>query len=213
MKNKSLVRNDFVKLIAVIAMVVDHLGAVFFPGLLLLRVIGRLAFPIFAFGVAEGYHYTSNIGKYMVKMALLGIFSQLPYMFLFLINGLNIAFTFLVGLGLIWAVDKRKYWYVAPILALPFLFKMDYGIFGVLLVFSFHFFRENKIRASLVSIGLLSIFAVREVLAPFHLFGVLLAQYWPERLARINLGKGFFYWFYFAHLVILLAVRQIMLNL
>ena len=48
------------KIIAAISMVIDHVGLMFFPTLKILRIIGRLAYPIFAFMIAEGCYYTKN---------------------------------------------------------------------------------------------------------------------------------------------------------
>ena len=53
------------KLIAVAAMVVDHLGALVFPEALWMRVVGRFAMPVFAFLLVEGYHQTRHLGRYL----------------------------------------------------------------------------------------------------------------------------------------------------
>ena len=56
--------NTFVlKLIAIISMLIDHIGAILFPSSEVLRIIGRLAFPIFAFIIVEGYFHTKNLKK------------------------------------------------------------------------------------------------------------------------------------------------------
>ena len=61
------------KLFAIITMVIDHIGYALFPEVLLLRIIGRLSLPIFAFLVAEGYHYTRNIKQYMFRIFIFAI--------------------------------------------------------------------------------------------------------------------------------------------
>lgn len=74
------------QLIAAIAMLTDHLTWILFPGYptdalpIILHIIGRLAFPIFAFFIAEGYHYTRNKNKYMLRVLILAIISHVPYM-------------------------------------------------------------------------------------------------------------------------------------
>ena len=62
--NKGLTGNQL-KLIAVITMTIDHIGLAFFPQQMLFRVIGRLAFPIYAYMIAEGCRYTRSMGKYL----------------------------------------------------------------------------------------------------------------------------------------------------
>ena len=57
---------DVLKLIAIVSMLLDHVGKIFFPKILILQIIGRLAFPIFAFFIAEGFYYTRNKLKYFI---------------------------------------------------------------------------------------------------------------------------------------------------
>ena len=61
------------KCIAVVSMFIDHLGYTQFPGVLWLRCIGRLAFPIFAFQIAEGARRTENLGKYLARLAVFAV--------------------------------------------------------------------------------------------------------------------------------------------
>ena len=70
----------FLKIIAVLAMIVDHTAVVFFPGELWMRVVGRLAFPLFAWSIAVGAQKTRNISKYALRLLLVGVISQPFYM-------------------------------------------------------------------------------------------------------------------------------------
>lgn len=72
---------NVLKIIAAVSMLCDHLGLIFFPDALWLRIIGRLAFPIFAFMIAEGCRYTKNKLRYFLSVALLGAVCQLAYVF------------------------------------------------------------------------------------------------------------------------------------
>ena len=56
----SFLSGNSLKIIAAIAMTVDHIGVVIFPNFAILRIIGRIAFPIFAFMIAEGCRYTKK---------------------------------------------------------------------------------------------------------------------------------------------------------
>ena len=67
------------KLIAMVSMVFDHVGDNFFPQAVWMRVIGRIALPIFAFCVAEGYCHTRDKGKYLRRMGLFALVSEIPF--------------------------------------------------------------------------------------------------------------------------------------
>ena len=77
------------KLIAMLAMTVDHVTSVVFPdfpkstGILLLHIIGRVAAPVFWFFIAEGYYHTRNVGKYIARLLLLAVISHFAYNFAF----------------------------------------------------------------------------------------------------------------------------------
>lgn len=71
------------KIIAVATMLIDHIAAVFFtygsPIWIICRSIGRLSFPIFAFLIAEGFHHTSNIKKYLTRLGIFALISEIPF--------------------------------------------------------------------------------------------------------------------------------------
>lgn len=138
------------KIIACLFMLIDHVGAVLYPQYFYLRLIGRLAFPIFAFLIARGYTYTHNLKKYMLRLILFAFISQAPFYYAFkdVSNiGLNIFFTLFLGLCAIYVYDKYKsFWSVLLVLLISVfasLLNTDYGFYGVLLIFLFYVFRDN----------------------------------------------------------------------
>ena len=64
---------NMLKIIAAVAMFIDHFGAIFFPRVMILRAIGRLAFPIFAYMIAEGCRYTKHKLRYFLTVLLMGL--------------------------------------------------------------------------------------------------------------------------------------------
>ena len=68
-----------IKLIAVITMIIDHVGVVFFPQYTIFRIIGRIAMPLFAYCIARGFFYTGNKEKYFVLMSVFAVISQVPF--------------------------------------------------------------------------------------------------------------------------------------
>ena len=106
------------KVIAMVSMLIDHTGIAYFEQISWMNLIGRIAFPIFAFQISEGYIHTKNLKKYFLRLFLFALISQIPFM-LFLstyidieelifteLLTLNIFFTLFVGLLAIFLHDK-----------------------------------------------------------------------------------------------------------
>src|SRR5690554_4189669 len=136
-------RTDILKLLAIISMFIDHIGYVFFPQYIIFRLLGRIAFPIFAYHISIGYINTSNLKKYAIRLFLFGLISQLPYNILFQNGSLNIFFTLFLGLICIYALDKRNYIILALTFIAAFILDFEYGFYGILTILSFYFYREN----------------------------------------------------------------------
>lgn len=97
-------RHDVLKLIAIITMLIDHIGYIFFPQMRLFRTIGRIAFPIFAYQIAMGYKHTSSRPRYALRLFVFSLVAYLPYVFFnpniepnFL--AFNVMFLLLAGIG------------------------------------------------------------------------------------------------------------------
>ena len=141
------------KLIAMITMTIDHVGMVIFPGVMILRIIGRLAFPIYAFMIAEGCRYTRNRRRYFLTMAGVGAGCQVVYYIVDSSLYQCVLVTFSLSLLIIFALDnalKKKdalsislaagaflgaYFVtsVLPMLLPETDFAVDYGFMGVML--------------------------------------------------------------------------------
>lgn len=133
----------------------DHLGDAVFGSFTFLNLIGRIAFPIFAFQAVQGYLHTKNFKKHMAKLFLFACLSQIPFM-LFLSTFsdefvLNIFFTFFLGLLALYLYDKCPHKVLGFLLVLCFsgigaVIHVDYSAFGILLIFCFYFFNEERSR-------------------------------------------------------------------
>lgn len=146
------------KIIAVISMLSDHLGYVLFNKFTFMNYIGRLAFPIFAFSISEGYHYTKNLKKYFLRLTIFAVISQIPYMmFLSTFTSMwqfNTIFTLILGLLAIYIYDKCKNKYLGIFIPILFAiiaqtFNFDYGWFGIAIIFIFYIFKNKKILMNL----------------------------------------------------------------
>lgn len=158
------------KIIALITMFIDHLGYAIYGKFSYLNYIGRIAFPIFAFQISEGFVHTKNIKKYFIRLLVFAIISQFPFM-LFLstfsknIYELNIFFTLSFGLLAIFIFDKiintnltifnksiDKFIKLFLGLLITFfigviaeLLNFDYGLFGIAIIFMFYLFKNDKV--------------------------------------------------------------------
>ena len=111
---------DFLKLIAIVSMLIDHIGSVFFPEVRVLRWIGRLAFPIFCYCMTVGLLYTHDIKKYLFRLGIFALISQPCYIFAFhpydfwsQFTNWNIFFTLFLSLLAMYGWKERKWWLFA----------------------------------------------------------------------------------------------------
>ncbi len=147
------------KIIAVITMFIDHIGYVIFDGhFSYFNYIGRIAFPIFAFQISEGYIHTKNLKMYFFKLFIFALISQIPFMLITSIITkdfyLNVFFTLLLGLLAIFIYDKLKYKFLgilaSVVLGLAAEFShCDYGFYGVAIILIFYIFKNDIIKASI----------------------------------------------------------------
>lgn len=149
-QTRSGLSGNQLKIIALIAMTCDHVGLQLLPQLPLLRIIGRLALPIYAYMIAEGCRYTRNRRKYLGRMLLLAALCQVVYFVAMGSLYQCILVTFSLSVCLIYLVDGLKQpgkgWRFYGALMIVFIlcvvlpdlwhgtdFQIDYGIWGVLL--------------------------------------------------------------------------------
>lgn len=200
------------KIIALIAMVIDHVGAFLFPEYLILRIIGRIAFPIFAFLAVEGFFHTSDVKKYMMRLAAFAVISEIPFDLVTTGKVLefehqNVFFTLLLGVMLMYFYGQQLSQAArigcTILLLLPGdIFRTDYGAWGVMMIFCFYIFRE-KMWAQILSIALINVVAFGYIQA----FAVLALL--PICLYNGERGKSMKYFFYAAYPLHLLAIYLI----
>lgn len=213
--------------LAVVTMLIDHMGYRLFPGMEWLRVVGRLAFPIFAFMLVEGFVHTSNRKKYLLRLGIFALVSEIPYrIFTYGFYGWptvlsfswgNIFFELLIIFGALWCLEegkaKNKLFYIgaAGLAVLAEVLGTMYGAYGVLMAAAFYIFRERR-WAGMVCLAVLSvlycmhqgywmqIFAVAAVV-PLYLYN-------GERGQR--LPRYFCYGFYPVHLLAIYGLYLLM---
>lgn len=176
-------------MIAIVCMLLDHMWATIIPGNQWMTIVGRLAFPIFAFLIVEGFVHTSDFKKYAKRLFVFGIISEIPYNLITIGSVIfpfkqNVLFTLLLGLLCINELDKikssrdvnfiiKKVLKILVLLLLGIVCFVDYSITGILTVIVFYLFRKVRFGKifQLVSFILLYIVFFKGLGTVINLFG------------------------------------------
>ena len=140
----------WLKIIALAFMFIDHAGKMCFPNIPEMRILGRIAFPIYAWCMIVGFHYTRSVPKYLLRILITGLVSQPLYMLA--LNHTwkqpNIFLTLFLGLCALWGIREKKYlsqiWAPAAAMAAAILASADYGWRGVLLFIILYAVQESR---------------------------------------------------------------------
>ncbi len=175
--------------IAMVLMLCDHLWGTVILGNDWLTCLGRIAFPIFAFMIAEGYFHTKSFKKYLGRIALFALISEIPFNLMhdgYWISFMqNVLWTFLLALlamKLLDTIRKLKPWFSIPLCAVTViifyyagtLLMVDYLGEGVLTVLLFYFLRGNGILTrigQLAGLSYINCFMIKGLVYPIELFG------------------------------------------
>lgn len=213
-----MIDRSVLKWIAVLTMVIDHVGAILFPDQIWMRVIGRVAFPVYAYCLAEGFRYTSDYRRYLGRLALFAILSEIPFDLAFYgvpfsFAHQNVFFTLTLGLILLWVLERFREQLLlcaGAFVVLCFLAQalhMDYGAGGLLMVFAFYLARQGT--SPWIGWG---------IFVFINLFGYAGGLQWAAIIALLPIGlysgkagkkkQRFFYWIYPLHLLLLWVIEK-----
>ena len=149
------------KVIALVSMTVDHIAYYLMDhntwGYDMMRTVGRMAFPIFAFLLVEGYGHTRSTRKYALSLLAFALISEIPWWLLNHDNTHNVFFTLQLGLIVIEGINKlgKKplLWAVLiiTICTIAIFLHVDYEYSGILLICTFHIFKPDKVTKCLLA--------------------------------------------------------------
>lgn len=230
---------NHLKLVAAIAMFLDHFAVYLLPSsssiYVIFRIIGRLAFVLFGYMVAEGFFKTSNIKKYWLRLGIFAIGIEVFILIYYLVSDVNyllhsnVIWPLFIGLSCIILLDQKtlskRLMMLLPVSLLVFLAEYldtPYGAYGPLMIIIFAMYRNNKFTQLFMVIGLNLIF----IATPLQTFLQIpnIARYsedfwfqWFSLLAFVfiflyNGQKGklktkwFFYIFYPLHLGVIYLI-------
>ena len=179
-------------ILAMTFMLMDHLWATLLPAQEWLTCVGRIAFPIFAFMAVEGYFHTHNLKKYLLRMLIFAVISEVPFDLMY--GGTwfypvhqNVIWTLMMGLAgihLMETVRKKKSTFVYILVSaivvilgglLGTLSMVDYYGIGVLTVFIFYFFRGRKwwcLLGQMLALYWVNVELLGGLMYPIRLFGM-----------------------------------------
>ena len=239
------------KFIAMGAMVLDHIGLVLIEnGYLasfkdtdvvlsslplfwvnfIIRIIGKMAFPIYAFLIVEGYRHTKDIRKYLARLLSFAMLSEVPFdlayrSVLFGFNSQNVLFTLSLGLVsiMMWnailpktedgkpdffgAKESKKFWAILSVMiffVIGSLIRVDYMGFGVVIVFFMYLLREDEVMRNVVTGVIMALGG------PIDIGGML--AFFPLHYYNGEKGrnlKWLFYSFYPLHLLLLVLIKYL----
>ena len=225
-KLKTNLDTDFLKIIAIISMLIDHVGSEFFPQYPIFRWIGRLAFPIFCYCMTVGMLYTRDIKKYLMRLGIFALISQPFWILAFnsqdIIGNLlnfNIFFTLFFSLLTVWGAKEHKWWlFIGGVLVLSFI-NFDYSMGGVILMLIFYLCRNKPwLGAILYFLSYIPALWTGSIEDPlsciigthaigFEFFALFAMPFIFLRTnTKIKINRWFFYIFYSAHLLLIYLI-------
>lgn len=234
---KKTLTGDQLKLIAILAMTVDHVTDLIYPGFpavpaaILLHIIGRLTAPIMWFFISEGFHYTHDIKKYLLRLGGFAVISHFAYCFAFgidpvpfrsgIFNQTSVMYPLFVGALVLWlqnsGVGMREWQRTAAVFLLIWsAFPGDWSCIAVLSVVGMYRNRGNLKKQMTAILPWVLLYAVVSFFFVDRAYGLvqpfvflvypLLKRYNGQR----GKGKGmkwFFYLYYPAHLAVIGLLR------
>lgn len=229
--SKKGLSSNLIKIIALITMTIDHVGVMLYPNIDVLRIIGRISFPLFAYQIAEGCKYTKNKLKHFLFIFILGVVCQVVFYFSNKQIYQGILISFSLSILLIYSYDyaiKTKKWWafllaIMVLLAigglnflLPLAFKkgqfyFDYGFTGILLAFLIYIPKNYKIKLLFALIGTILVsIESRWRIQWWSLLSIVILAFYNGKKGILNI-KYLFYIYYPLHFVILYGIQMLIL--
>jgi len=206
------------QMLAMITMLIDHIGIVLFPEEPGWRYIGRIAMPLYAYALVIGYRMTRSVPKYMLRLAAIAVLSQLPYQWALIgpdeRPDINVVGSLLVCLCVLWLIDRLKHPVLGVIAVIAGcvlleLLRFNYGAYILLLVLIYRYTR-NHIAVLLHFVLNLAFIYVGWFSQMFSIFATMILFYAPyllKAIDRIPVPRIVWRSFYPAHLALLTIVR------
>lgn len=214
-----------IKLFALVTMLIDHIGLIFFPNVRWIRYIGRLAMPMFGYCIARGYYFSSlhgTIKKYLRNLLILTVVSEIPYCLMEHRPAIDVGLTWTIAVTILYILEnnkgKIKYLPAAFILlfaaVLYHFISFDFGLYGVLVAVCMYYYMikvKEPYTMFLASVILWAFYVLvmRQSFEQFFsIFAVIFISFLFPYDNRVKLPKKIYYWFYPVHITVLLIIER-----
>ncbi|MGO4371450.1 TraX family protein [Paenibacillus sp. MCAF20] len=205
--------------LAMLTMLIDHIGIVWFPDDSKWRMLGRLALPFYAYALVIGYFRTRSVNRYLQRTGLIALLSQIPYMMLFKQAEVNTVGTLFISLLLLMLLDRWKgklpaqIAVIASAILLVELLPFSYGAYCLLLVILYRYSSPYWMIAWHFALNAIFVFYKGWYIQLFSLASTMLLVYLPEFVQaadRIKIPRIVWRSFYPLHLLLLTAAYYLL---
>lgn len=200
-------------------MLIDHIWMIFFPYNEYFRIIWRISFPLFAWGIVRWFKLTKNKNNYIKRIFILAIISQIP-LFFFIENFYNVCFTLLFWLLSLLIIEEKnlkmyfKFFFISLLLFISNYLNFDYSIYWILTIILLYFTWEKKISILyflfltilFYNIDFNNLKAIYNIQI-YAVFALIILYLTPIKKYDFKLNFYFKYWFYPVHLSILYLIH------
>ena len=213
------------KIIAIVTMIIDHIGYLLGDNYFYLRYIGRLSFPIFLFLIVEGYFKTKNYKKYIIRLITIALISEIPFnlfrsnkvlypslqntiwLFVFILLMFKV-FDFIKKADEIYLLKICYYFMtISVFIVVTYLLNIEYSVEGILLSSSLYLFKDYKIKYLLfISSIVIGSFETSNVLGVFSLIFILL--YNDKKVVFFRLENLLYYLIYPVQFLLLYVTKM-----
>ncbi len=179
------------QMLAMLTMLIDHIGLVFYPEDPLWRLIGRIAFPLYCYALVQGYFRTRDIYKYLTRLFVIGLVSQPLYMWGLGADNINVIGTLFVSLTALYLCDKLGHPLLRALLIGGFavlltLLPFDYNAYGMLLVVIYRYLQSHAAVAAHLAMNIAYWLYAGWFLQMFSAIATIAIYYWPFLLRRFE---------------------------
>ncbi len=201
-----------IKVLAALLMIIDHVGFFIFPEYEILRVIGRVSFPLFAFLIVNGFIHTKDVKKYFMRLFIFANVIQIPSLFISI--PFNVMYTLSFGLLCLYIIELdesilKKIIGISAVVILTYSLSPDYSVYGLSVILLIYYCKKKWFfLAALMAFSSIMFYGI-----DIQLFSVLAVI--PMSLYNYKQGikmKYFFYIFYPLHIIILEGISYFINN-